>query len=157
MTWPFALIAPSIIERVAPVTRLSVEAFALGWLKLTVLPRATSKEDQFTTARWLAWSRLSVCADWDIAASPATTSPPVGSSAAERLSTPERRANKTNKKYFFVSESFAEIFWRKATHSRKKDWEEPCCKSQTKPERSSIFFKFIWFKTMAKTISYRWI
>jgi hypothetical protein len=51
-----------------------------------------------------------VCAVWEIVAWPASTMPPVGSSAAERVSMPLSSAKKTNKKYFFVKEKIVEIF-----------------------------------------------
>ncbi len=82
MTWPFALTAPSIIEALAPVTRLSVTALAFGWLKLTAAFLPTLKLSQLMTARcelWLmficALVALELCV---ITAWPATTFPPVG-------------------------------------------------------------------------------
>jgi hypothetical protein len=77
-TWPFAVILPAICDGLGPVTRLSVIALALGWLKLTLCGLPTSKLCQLTAARGLDWLIVVLAGVWLIAAPPATTTPPVG-------------------------------------------------------------------------------
>ena len=60
MTWPFALTAPSIMDFVAPFTMLSVDALALGWLKLTVASLPTLNEFHPITARCDVWFTFKV-------------------------------------------------------------------------------------------------
>ena len=77
-TWPGALIAPLIIDLLAPLTTFSVLAAAFGWLKLTVASLPTLNDCQFTTARCEVWFTFITFPDWEIAAFPAVTLPPVG-------------------------------------------------------------------------------
>ena len=91
ITWPFALIAPSIIDCVAPVTRFNVTAFEFGWLKFTVAFLPTLKLSQLMTARCEVWftfmvAEVAVC-DCEIDAFPATTWPFVGSANFGKLGT----------------------------------------------------------------------
>ena len=51
-TVPGAVIAPAMVEDVVPVTRLSVAAELLGWLKFTRLPAPTENEFQSMIARF---------------------------------------------------------------------------------------------------------
>ena len=51
ITWPLALMAPSIIDFDAPFTRFRVDELALGWLKFTVALEPTLKLCQLITAR----------------------------------------------------------------------------------------------------------
>src|SRR5437773_10632760 len=79
-TVPGALMVPAIHDGVLPVTRLSVELAALGWLKLTMPLRESENEFQLMIAWPVDWLTLSVLAlGWTIVALPAVTAPPVGS------------------------------------------------------------------------------
>ncbi|CAM3795134.1 hypothetical protein POBR111598_10080 [Polynucleobacter brandtiae] len=76
-TWPFARMAPSIIDALALVTRFRVTACAFGWLKFTWAFLPTLKLSQFTTARCEVWlmfmaAEVAVCV-CEIVALPATT------------------------------------------------------------------------------------
>src|SRR5580704_10576740 len=81
-TWPLARMAPSMVEALAPVTRLSVMALEEGWLNWTVPPWPTEKDCQLMMALDVLWLIRVVAPDAEIWAWPATTEPPAGCALA---------------------------------------------------------------------------
>ncbi len=76
--WPFAVIFPSICERLPPTTRFSAIAVLFGWRKFTCAAAPTSKLCQLIAARWLVWVMVVSAGACAMLALPATTAPPVG-------------------------------------------------------------------------------
>src|SRR5579863_8931682 len=86
-TWPLARMAPSMVDALAPVTRLRVMALEFGWLNWTALPCPTEKDCQLMMALALDWLIRVVAPEAEICAWPATTEPPRGWAPAAALIT----------------------------------------------------------------------